>query len=265
MATKLIVLDPGHGGRDPGAVGNGLQEKEINLMVARKVAKRLGSYNVNVQLTRDDDTYLSLDARANFANNLRADYFLSIHVNAGGGTGFESFIYNGPVGANTVSYRAVLHNKMMEFMRDYGIVDRGKKAANFAVIRETNMSAALVENLFIDTAKDAAFLKDTEFIDGLCDAITAGLVEALRLTTDSPIPKPTSAPTPAPTPAPTQPPQPKPTPTPEPTDPPVWNPQQEIQNLIDAGVLANNHPADAPVTWGEFATVVNRLLKLINK
>lgn len=248
MATKLIVLDPGHGGRDPGAVGNGLVEKEITLMIARKVAKRLGSYNVNVKLTRDDDTYLSLDARANFANNLRADYFLSIHVNAGGGTGFESFIYNGPVGSSTVALRSTLHNTIVDFMKDYGIVDRGKKTANFAVIRETNMSAALIENLFIDTAKDAAFLKDTEFIDGLCDAITAGLVKALGLSAKS-----------------TTPPTPTPTPTPEPENPSTGNPQQEIQSLIDSGLLSNKHSADTPITWGEFATVINRILKLINK
>ena len=245
MAKKLVVLDPGHGGRDPGAVGNGLLEKEITLMVARKVAKRLGFYDVTVRLTRDDDTYLSADARVNFANNLGADYFLSIHVNAGSGTGFESFVYNGPLAPSTSSIRTIIHNNIAAFLKNYGVVDRGKKAANFAVLRETNMPAALLEILFIDTAKDAALLKDDEFIKGLCDGITRGLVEGLRLPPASPAPKPTPAPEPTP------------------TTPPVWDPQQEIQKLKEAGLLANDHPADAPVTWGEFATVLNRILDRI--
>ncbi|SHF07025.1 N-acetylmuramoyl-L-alanine amidase family protein [Desulforamulus putei] len=252
MAKKLVVLDPGHGGRDPGAVGNGLLEKEITLMLARKVAKRLGFYDVAVKLTRDDDTYLSLEARANFANNLGADYFLSIHVNAGGGTGFESFIYNGPVNASTSSYRSIIHKNIVAFLKNYGVVDRGEKTANFVVLRETIMPAVLIENLFIDTAKDAALLKDDEFINGLCDGITRGIVNALKLSPASPEPEP--KPTPAP----------EPTPTPPPVGPPVWNPQQEIQKLKEAGLLANDHPADAPVTWGEFATVINRLLHRIN-
>ncbi|MCL5289814.1 MAG: N-acetylmuramoyl-L-alanine amidase family protein [Bacillota bacterium] len=247
MEKKLVVIDPGHGGRDPGAIGNGLLEKEITLMLARKIAKRLGFYDVEVRLTRDDDTYLSLDARAFFANNLKADYFLSLHVNAGRGTGFESFIYNGPVGANTSSLRSIIHNNIAAFLKDYGVADRGKKAANFAVLRETNMPAALLENLFIDTAKDASLLKDDKFIRGLCDAITKGLAESLRLTS---LPKPT--PTPAPTPPPT-------------AVPPVWDPQKEIQKLKESGLLANDHPADAPVTWGEFATVINRLVNRIKK
>ncbi len=238
MAKKIIVLDPGHGGKDPGAVGNDLLEKEITLMVARKVAKRLGNYDVTVRLTRDDDTFLSLDTRATFANNLRADYFLSIHVNAGGGTGFESFIYNGPVNSVTGNLRTALHQTITTFVKSYGIVDRGEKKANFAVLRQTNMPACLIEILFIDTAKDAAFLKDDEFMRGMSDAITAGLVRILNLAAVTPEPQP------------------------EPTQPstPVWNPQGEIQKLIDAGVIFNNHPVDAPVTWGEFAAVINRLL-----
>ncbi|CCO09302.1 N-acetylmuramoyl-L-alanine amidase family protein [Desulforamulus hydrothermalis] len=245
MAKKLVVLDPGHGGKDPGAVGNSLLEKEITLMLARRVAKRLGFYDVAVKLTRDDDTYLSLEARAQIANNLKADYFLSIHVNAGGGTGFESYIYNGPVSTLSVSYRSIIHSRIATFLKNYGVTDRGEKTANFQVLRQTTMPAALIENLFIDSAKDAALLKDEEFVKGLCDSITAGIVQALKL---SPLPA-----------------EPAPGPQPTASPSPTWDPQQEVEKLKQAGLLANDHPASAAVTWGELATVLNRLLKLIPK
>lgn len=240
MPRKILVLDPGHGGQDPGAVGNGLLEKDITLELARKIAQRLANYDVTVKLTRENDTFISLAQRAAFANEINSDYFLSIHINAGGGTGFESFIYNGSVSTATINIRSEIHNTLLSFLQRYNIVDRGKKKANFAVIRETNMPAALIENLFIDSVKDAALLKNIDFINDLSDAITLGLVKGLNLTQIAP--------------------------TPEPTHPPViWDPQGEIQQLIDASILANQHPANKPVTWGEFAAVINRVLKRVNK
>ncbi|AQS59693.1 N-acetylmuramoyl-L-alanine amidase family protein [Desulforamulus ferrireducens] len=241
MARKILVLDPGHGGRDPGAIGHGLLEKDITLKLAQIIANGLANYDVTVRLTREGDIFLSLDDRAAFANKLGADYFLSIHVNAGGGTGFESFIYNGPISSNTSSLRSIIHQNIVKFLKGLGIADRGEKRANFAVLRETTMPACLLEILFIDSEKDAIYLKDTAFMKGIGDAIIAGVVQSLKL------PAKTS-PTPTPTPKPTQPPT------------PIWNPQAEVQKLIDAGIIVNDHPADAPVTWGEFATVLNRIL-----
>ncbi|WP_003545574.1 N-acetylmuramoyl-L-alanine amidase family protein [Desulfotomaculum nigrificans] len=252
MPNKLVVLDPGHGGRDSGATGNGLLEKNITLDIAKRVAARLAAYNVNVRLTRDNDTYISLSARANFANHLGADYFLSIHINAGGGTGFESYIYNGPVSPETSRFRSIIHRNIMNFLDDYGVVNRGEKTANFAVLRETGMPAVLIENLFIDTAKDAALLKDPEFINGLSEAITGGIVWALNLTAKPTKPAPT--PTPQPTPAPTGPPE----------KVSSWDPQGEVAKLKEAGFIVDDHPADAPVTWGEFAAVMNRLINVLN-
>ncbi|MEG6521494.1 N-acetylmuramoyl-L-alanine amidase family protein [Desulfotomaculum sp. 1211_IL3151] len=236
MPRKILVLDPGHGGQDPGAVGNGLLEKEITLELGKKVAQRLANYDVTVRLTRENDTYISLTQRTAFANNLKADYFLSIHVNAGGGTGFESFIYNGGVSSATINIRSEIHDTLVSFLQNHNVVDRGKKKANFAVIRETIMPAALIENLFIDSIKDTALLKNIDFMNDLSDAITLGLVKGLNLVQVTP----------------TKPPQP----------PTIWDPQGEVQQLIDAGILANHHPADKPVTWGEFAAVINRIIKM---
>lgn len=181
MAKKLIVLDPGHGGKDSGACGNGLLEKEINLMIARSVGNRLNDYqDVEVKYTRDSDKFIELSDRAKFANNMKADVFLSIHVNAGGGTGYEDFVYTGASGAS-IKIQTEIHAEMRKFLDSYGIVDRGMKKANFAVLRETNMPAMLAENLFIDNEKDAALLKQNEFLDTLAQVIVNGLVRALSL------------------------------------------------------------------------------------
>src|SRR5690625_7648935 len=81
-----IYIDAGHGGNDPGASGNGLKEKDLTLTIAKKVQAILKDY-ATVRMSRTTDKTLSLTQRTNDANSWGADYFLSIHINAGGGTG----------------------------------------------------------------------------------------------------------------------------------------------------------------------------------
>ena len=178
MAIK-IMLDPGHGGKDPGAVGNGLQEKFLTLDIAKRIKHILETEytGVQVRLTRETDTYLDLSERAKLANNWGADFFLSIHINAGGGTGWESFRYSS-ASSRTVAYQNVIHP---EVIRAAGVTDRGKKVANFAVLRETKMPALLTENLFIDNAQDAAKLKDQAFLEKLARGHVVGLEKAFGL------------------------------------------------------------------------------------
>ena len=79
----IIVIDPGHGGKDPGAIGvNGTFEKNVNLLFAKIIRSVLSSNNVKVKLTRTDDRYLYLRERINFAENLKADLFISIHADS---------------------------------------------------------------------------------------------------------------------------------------------------------------------------------------
>ncbi|HOV80324.1 MAG TPA: N-acetylmuramoyl-L-alanine amidase [Bacillota bacterium] len=177
---KRIVIDPGHGGRDPGAVTNGLQEKDLTLDIARRTRDILNAYQAEVRLTRDDDIDLDLSPRADMANSLNADYFCSIHVNAGGGTGFESYVYT-LAGDKSQALRGIVHDQLSEFYRSVGFPDRGKKKANFAVLRQTNMPAVLLENLFIDRKEDAAKLAEPSFRQGIAEAIAAGLARALEL------------------------------------------------------------------------------------
>lgn len=179
MSVK-IVLDPGHGGRDPGAVGYGLREKDLTLDIACKARDALAAYDVDVYMTRNADVDMELTERAALANRLAADIFVSIHCNAGGGTGFESYIYPG-ASDRTQALQGAIHEHLGHFYDSYGLTDRGRKSANFAVLRLTQMPAILLENLFIDTAGDAGKLADPAFRQQIAEAITAGLVEALGL------------------------------------------------------------------------------------
>lgn len=175
-----IVLDAGHGGHDPGAVANGLREKDLTLTIVKHIGRMLSEYeNVEVHYTRTDDRFLELSERAAIANKLKADLFLSVHINAGGGTGFESYVYNGNVSSATIAYQNVIHSEIMKAIG--GVRDRGKKRANYAVLRETKMPALLTENLFIDNASDAAKLKSQEFILKIASGHVEGIVKAFGL------------------------------------------------------------------------------------
>lgn len=175
-----IWLDAGHGGKDSGAVGNGLLEKNLTLAICDKIASKLFNYdNVQLQYTRRQDSTVSLQQRVNWANTWGADFFLSIHINAGGGTGFESFHYVGlPGTAKAVQLQSVLHD---EILKSCPQVNRGKKRADFYVLRETSMAAVLTENGFIDNSMDALKLKQEDFLDKLAAGHVNGLVKFYNL------------------------------------------------------------------------------------
>ncbi|KAA6452750.1 N-acetylmuramoyl-L-alanine amidase [Bacillus swezeyi] len=174
-----IFIDPGHGGTDPGASGNGLQEKHLTLQIALALRNLLlDEYqNVSVQLSRTSDQTVSLTQRTNAANSWDADFYLSIHVNAGGGTGYEDYIYSG-VGAPTSTYRDVIHEEILKVV-DFR--DRGKKTANFHVLRETVMPALLTENGFVDNTSDANKLKSSTFIQSIVRGHANGIARAFNL------------------------------------------------------------------------------------
>ncbi|TCS80390.1 N-acetylmuramoyl-L-alanine amidase [Tepidibacillus fermentans] len=177
-----IFIDAGHGGNDPGAVGNGIQEKNITLKLATMLRDFLiKNYVCEVKMTREADVFVELSQRDNIANNWKADYFISLHVNAGGGQGFESHIYNGTVSAKTIAMQNVIHGEVMSYLKQFNITDRGKKRSNFSVVRETKMPAILTENLFIDNSREAGLLKDDKFLRGLAEAHGRGLAKGLGL------------------------------------------------------------------------------------
>ena len=156
-----VFIDAGHGGSDPGAVGNGLKEKNLTLAIAKECEKVLKADGVQVKMSRTGDTYPSLGERCRMANAWGADLFVSIHINAGGGTGFESYIYNGSVSAETKRLQDAIHETIAN---GCGLKDRGQKRAGYYVLRHTAMPAVLTENGFIDNKADAAKLKDTAWL-----------------------------------------------------------------------------------------------------
>lgn len=184
MPDKIVMWDPGHGGTDSGAVGNGLREKDIVLRIALEASRRLmAEYDgVTSLLTRSTDVFIELTARTDIANKAEADVFVSIHCNSGGGAGgFESYIYNGTTDQTTVTLQQVLHSEIMSRLKPFSVNDRGQKKANFHVLRQTSMPAILTENLFVDVVSDAAKLNNPDVIEALVSGHVAGVAKTLGL------------------------------------------------------------------------------------
>lgn len=175
-----VWIDAGHGGKDPGAVANGIQEKDIALRVSLGIKERLEAEYEDVQvfLSRSTDVFLELKERTSKANAAGADILVSIHCNAGGGKGgFESFRYIS-ASQNSIKLQDVLHKSIMAKL---GGIDRGQKAQNLHMIRESKMPAVLTENLFIDVAADADRLKQGSVIEKVIGGHVQGIVEYLGL------------------------------------------------------------------------------------
>lgn len=173
-----IYLDPGHGGSDPGASSYGIKEKDITLKLAKKTQSYLNDYkNVTVKMSRTKDTYPSLTKRTNEANSWGADAFVSIHINSGGGHGYEDFIYNGNVSAKTRTLQNEIHKQVSKEFK----TNRGKKRANLHVCRESRMPAVLTENGFVDNKADSNNMKDNAFLDRVAKAHAVGIANAFGL------------------------------------------------------------------------------------
>src|SRR5699024_10019281 len=159
---------------------NGLKEKNVTLSIALKTRDMLNRdyEGHNIRMSRTTDKTVSLAQRTNDANSWGADYFVSIHINDGGRTGYEDYIYNGSVSSNTVTYRDKLH---MEVMKQVDFRNRGKKRNNFHVLRESNMPAVLTENGFIDTVADANKLKSDAYVNRIALGHANGIAKALGL------------------------------------------------------------------------------------
>ncbi|WP_017472066.1 N-acetylmuramoyl-L-alanine amidase [Amphibacillus jilinensis] len=177
-----IFIDPGHGGSDPGAVANGLSEKTLTLAIGLALRDYLlkNYQNVSVRMSRTSDQTVSLNSRTQTANQWGADLYLSIHVNAGGGSGFESYIWNGQFTkkSRTQQVRSTIHQTIVNTKNWQ---DRGQKEANFHVLRETRMSAVLTENGFIDHQSDARAMRGDNWVENAAIAHAVGIEKAFQL------------------------------------------------------------------------------------
>ena len=176
-----VVIDPGHGGPDPGAVGiNGLRETDVVLDVSLQVAQLLQSKGVEVLMTRTSEVDVDLPPRVALANNSRADVFLSIHANAlsmarPDVNGIETFYFQS---AEARRLAAAVQQQVLAISP--GSPDRGVRAGRFFVIRRTVMPSALVETGFVTGELDSPRLADAAFRRRMALAIAAGLLNYLN-------------------------------------------------------------------------------------
>ena len=170
-----LILDPGHGGYDPGAIGpTGLQEKNISLDIAKRCGKILSYNNIDVAYTRETDIYMGLSERTNLANKDGADYFISIHINSAESAeanGTESFALS--IGGEGQKLAECVQKSLVE---NITLADRGVKFANFAVLRKTDMPAMLVEVCFISNPLEEVLLRSSLFLDKVAEGIAKGFL-----------------------------------------------------------------------------------------
>ncbi len=231
----FIVIDAGHGGRDPGAVSLGgmYQETDNVLAIARAIHGREPKLpGVQFAYTRLKNKHFAntavedLAKRVEFANVLKADLFVSIHQNSDAehvGKGVETYHYH-TSGEGQKLAAAV----QAAVTQSTGLTDRGIKAGGLYVLRHTNMPAILIEAGFVGgDPQEATAVSTPEMWAKIADGILKGLAAYLGVEYD---PKKQN-----------------------------WDQQAEIEQLISAGIINTSREPDKLMTWGEFATVLNRI------
>lgn len=172
----VVVLDPGHGGKDPGTIWGGVSEKTVTLSIALKVEKLLRARGIKTALTRRSDLYRSLTSRKAVANSFRRSIFVSIHCNADRShraRGIETF-YCGQQGYRLAkSIHSILDNNTTT-------TDRGLKRADFSVLRNTNGAAALVECGFLTCPSERRLLTTEIYQQRMASAIASGVIRSLN-------------------------------------------------------------------------------------
>jgi N-acetylmuramoyl-L-alanine amidase len=174
----VVMIDPGHGGKDPGAVGiGGMREKDIILPISKRIAEVLQQNGVQVKMTRDSDYFVSLPGRVNLAEKANADVFISIHANSLGlgrpdVSGLETYYYD-----SGLSLARAVHSNIL---RSVNVKDRGVRRARFYVLRKSSMPSILVETGYLTGREDAAKLRSPAYQNQMADAIARGILQYLK-------------------------------------------------------------------------------------
>ncbi len=190
---KKLLIDAGHGGDDPGAIGvTKKKEKDFALTMALKIEERLKSEKkVTPVLTRSNDTFVKLEERVKIAKKQKVDSFISIHANSTAETSKATGTETLYTREESKALATIIHKHLIAAT---GLKDRGVKYQNIHVTRETNMPAILLEVGFINHLDDEKKLFDPAFQDRVADAIVAGIYEYFGISVESP--KPTQPVTP---------------------------------------------------------------------
>lgn len=215
LTVSTVLLDPGHGGKDPGTSHNGIVEREVTLDLARRVGALLTARGLTVHYTRTNDSWVSLDARTHMAHELKADLMVSIHVNASPKTitsGFETYYLNFASTSDAVRLAGVenamserklgeleglladlmlgartqesqrmaetLQQTTIAYLRKkkYGTEDGGTKSAPFHVLLGSGMPGVLIEVGYCTNANEAKLLATSAYRKALAEGIAAGIL-----------------------------------------------------------------------------------------
>lgn len=169
-----VILDPGHGGKDKGAIWGGVRESDLNLKVARKMETLLKARGIGVSMTRRSDQFISLSRRAQIANRYRNAIFVSIHFNASTHTsvrGIETY-YASDKGKKLAT---AIQTKLISKLR---AKDRKvRKAGQYAVLKLTNCPAVLVECGYISNAYERKRCNSSWYQSLCASAIVEGIIQ----------------------------------------------------------------------------------------
>ncbi len=180
--SMRVVIDPGHGGGDPGAVGiGGIRESEVVLDISRQVVNLLKQQGVDAVLTRSRDEEIELEPRVAFAERANGDVFVSIHANAFDASrtdvnGIETYYYSGG-GSGSRQLAQLVQTSMIQSL---GARDRGVRTANFYVIKNTSMPAILVETGFVTGREDADRFATASGRSQIAQAIARGILQYIK-------------------------------------------------------------------------------------
>ena len=173
-----VFIDAGHGGSDPGALGFGYRESDLNLQIAKKIESKLKSRGIDVKMSRSSDIYYSLSERAEMANDYGADAFVSIHQNSAesaSANGIETY-YN----RNKEEEKPLSNDVQTQVINKTGATNRGVKNAEFTVLVKSNMISALVECGFISNESEVKNLSDSDYQDKLATGRADGIENYLK-------------------------------------------------------------------------------------
>lgn len=173
---KTIVIDAGHGGKDPGAVNGEHKEAIYALEIAKKAGALLSARGHKILYTRTDDVFVSLEDRAAFSNQNNANIFISVHCNSAANKtakGVETYHYKG---ADQIS-KSIAEKIQKHLVKNTQDTNRGVKEQTYYVLRKTKAKAALVEVGFISHDPTAAKLATENYQNKIAQAIAAGIIE----------------------------------------------------------------------------------------
>lgn len=179
LTGRVVVIDPGHGGKDPGATSaRGLKEKTVVLDVALMVTDLLTRRGADARMTRSDDRFVELEERSALANRLRADLFVSIHADAArnrAARGFTVYVARQPGVASQTAAASVARR-----LQAAGADSRGQKEANYRVLVGTTCPAVLVELGYLSSADEGARLALPAYRRQLAEAVADGIADYLQ-------------------------------------------------------------------------------------